>query len=177
MRAESVALNYAEALFAIADGEGKATVYGEWLEAVAGAIGTTPAIEAVLMSPRVTKTEKGRILAQALPKAPRPLILFLQAVIKRGRQGILGLIATRYEGLLDTKLNRVRASVTVARPASAALQKQIVKALAEVTGKEVLARFSDDPSLLGGVVVRVGDRIYDGSLRLRVATLRRQLLR
>lgn len=177
MRAESVALNYAEALFAIADGQGQAADYGEWLEAVAGAVGGTPAIEAVLMSPRVTKAEKGRILAQALPKAPRPFILFLQSVVKRGRQGLLGLMARQYEGLLDTKLNRVRASVVMARPASTSLQAEVVKALTAVVGKEVLARFTEDPSLLGGVVVRVGDRIYDGSLRMRVAALRRQLIR
>jgi F-type H+-transporting ATPase subunit delta len=176
LRAESVALNYAEALFAMADGAGQAAAYGEWLEAVAGAVEATPAIEAVLMSPRVTKTEKGRILAQALPKAPRPFVLFLQSVVKRGRQNLLGLMATQYEGLLDTRLNRVRASVIVARPASAKLQAEIVTALSAVTGKEVLARFSEDPSLLGGVLVKVGARIYDGSLRLRVASLRRQLL-
>lgn len=98
-------------------------------------------------------------------------------MIKRGRQQLFGLMATAYIGLLDTKLNRVRASVTVARPASAALQAEIVKALTAVTGKEVLARFSADPALLGGVVVKVGARIYDGSIRLKAATLRRQLLR
>ena len=177
MRAESVALNYAEALFAIADGAGEGAAYGDWLHAVAGAVSSTPSIEAILMSPRVTKAEKSQILAKALPKAPRPFVLFLQSVVKRGRQNLLGLMAERYEGLLDARLNRVRASVIVARPASKALQAEIVKALTEVTGKEVLARFSEDPSLLGGVLVKVGARIYDGTLRLRVASLRRQLLR
>lgn len=177
MRAESIALNYAEALFELADKEGQAASYGEWLEAVAGAIGSAPEIEAILMSPKVTKAEKNQILARALPGAPKPFVAFLQAVIKRGRQQLFGLMATAYVGLLDTKLNRVRAVVTVARPASAALQAEIVKALTAVTGKEVLARFSADPTLLGGVLIKVGARIYDGSIRLKAATLRRQLLR
>lgn len=177
MRAESVALNYAEALFELADQQGHAVAYGEWLEAVAGAIESSPAVQNVLMSPRVTKAQKGQILAKALPGAPKPFVAFLQSVVKRGRQALFSLMATQYVTLLDTKLNRVRASVTVARPASSALQTEIVKALAKVTGKEVLANFSQDPAILGGVVVKVGARIYDGSLRLKAANLRRQLLK
>ena len=177
MRAESVALNYAEALFELADKDGQAVAYGEWLEAVAGAVDSTPSIQNVLMSPRVTKAEKGSILAKALPGAPKPFVSFLQSVVKRGRQGLFGLMAAQYVTLLDTKLNRARANVTTARPASAALQAEIVKALTKVTGKEVLARFSEDPALIGGVLVKVGARIYDGSIRLKAANLRRQLLR
>jgi F-type H+-transporting ATPase subunit delta len=176
LRAESIALNYAEALFALAEPKGAAEEYGEWLEAVAGAVSTSPDVEAVLMSPRVTKAQKSRIVAAALPQAPKPFVLFLQSVIRRGRQGLFAEMSQAYLGLLDKKLSRVRASVTTARPADAKLQKEIVEALTRVSQKEVLARFGVDPALLGGVVVRIGDRIYDGSLRRKVTALRRQLL-
>ena len=65
-------------------------------------------------------------------------MLFLQAVVKRGRQQLLREIATEYATLLDVKLNRVRAGVTLARPANEALQKSIAEALSRHLGKEVL---------------------------------------
>jgi len=176
LRAESIALNYAEALFDLAEKKGAAVEYGEWLESVAGAITASQQIEAVLMSPRVTKAQKSAIVAAALPGAPKPFVLFLQSVVRRGRQGLFPEMAQAYLGLLDQKLSRVRATVTTARPADKKLQQEIVAALARVSQKEVLARFGVDPTVLGGVVVRIGDRIYDGSLRRKVTALRRQLL-
>jgi len=176
LRAESVALNYAEALFELAEQKGATVQYGEWLEAVAGAVTTSPEVEVVLMSPRVTKAQKSAIVAAALPKAPKPFVLFLQSVVRRGRQGLFPEMAHAYLGLLDHRLSRVRATVTTARPADAKLQKEILATLARISQKEVLATFGVDPSVLGGVVVRIGDRIYDGSIRRKATALRRQLL-
>jgi F-type H+-transporting ATPase subunit delta len=176
LRAVTIALNYAEALFDLAEEAGQFAAYGEWMDGVAGAIASSPKIEAVLMSPRVTKAQKCRILADALPGAPRPFVLFLQAVIKRGRQGLFAEMAHAYLGLVDIKLHRVRAGVTLTRMADQALRKKITDDLTRVIGKEVIASFEEDPSILGGVVVRVGDRIFDGSIRRRMTLLRRQLL-
>ncbi len=176
MRAESVAANYAEALFQLGERGGKAEQYASLLEAVAGAVRDTPLVRAVMMSPKVTKAAKAGILARGLSQAPPEFVLFLQAVVKRGRQDLLAEIALAYRGLLDTKFNRVRATVTVARPPQAELQQALTAALAEVVGKEVLAEFQVDPEVLGGVIVRIDDRIYDGSVRRRMTRLRRQLL-
>ncbi|MDX2060334.1 MAG: F0F1 ATP synthase subunit delta, partial [Gemmatimonadales bacterium] len=74
------------------------------------------------------------------------------------------------------KLNRVRASVTLARQPDAALEQAVTASLTKMLGKEVLARFVVDPEILGGTVVRVGDRIHDGSLRRKLVRLKRQLL-
>ena len=176
MRPATIARNYAEALFELGEAKGAAQAYGDWLESLAGAVSASAAIEAVLMSPRVTKAQKQRILAEGLAGAPREVVLFLQAVVKRGRQALFGTMALEYQGLLDVKFNRVRAGVTVARPASETLQRAIIAAIAKVVGKDVIARFEVDSSILGGVVVRVGDRFFDGLIRRRMATLRRLLL-
>jgi F-type H+-transporting ATPase subunit delta len=137
---------------------------------------TTPEVQAVLMSPRVPKAEKARLLGAALKEAPREFVLFLQALVKRGRQRLLREIASEYQTLLDVKHNRVRAGVTLAQPADAALQREIQAALSRQLGKEVLASFHVDPDILGGTVVRVGERIHDGSVRRRMTKLRRQLV-
>lgn len=176
MRSESVAANYAEALFALGEQSGGTERYAGLLEAVAGAVEELPLARAVMMSPRVTKAAKAEILARALPDAPREFVLWLQAVVKRGRQGLFSQIALAYRDLLDARLNRVRATVMVAREPDAGLREALAAALSQVVGKEVLAQFVVDADLLGGVIVRVNDRVYDGSVRRRLTRLKRHLL-
>ena len=171
MKSITVARNYAEALFAAGD------KFGTLLDAVAGAVQADERIAAVLESPRVSKTDKGKILERALKgEAPREFVRFLQAVVRRGRQGLLAEIAQEYQVLLDEKFNRVHAGVTLANEADARMQKQVVDRLTKALGREVRAWFRSDPKILGGVVVRVGDRIFDGSVRRRLTALQRRML-
>lgn len=176
MRTETVARNYAEALFELGERSGQAERYADLLDAVASAIETTPRVQAVLMSPRVPKSEKARFLGEALRSTPREFVLWLQAVVKRGRQGILRDIATEYVALLDFKLNRIRASVTLARKPDQKLERIIQEKLSRQLEKQVIAAYLVDPEILGGAIVRVGDRVLDGSVRRRMTKLRRQLL-
>ncbi len=178
MKSTTIARNYAEALFlaAVADGGEAPEQYGALLDAVAGAVQADERIAVALESPRVAKAVKARLLADALGGAPAPVVRFLQAVVRRGRQGLLGEIAREYQGLLDVKLNRVHAGVTLATAPDARLEQQIVERLGAALGSEVRAHFRTDRGILGGVVVRVGDRVFDGSLRRRVVALRRRLL-
>ncbi len=179
MKSATIARNYAEALFLAAEADGGAAPehYGALLDAVAGAVQADERIAVALELPRVAKAVKARLLADALGGvAPAPVVRFLQAVVRRGRQGLLGEIAREYQGLLDVKLNRVHAGVTLARAPDARLEKEIVERLGAALGREVRAHFRTDRGILGGVVVRVGDRVFDGSLRRRVVALRRRLL-
>lgn len=176
MRSETIARNYAETLFELGERSGETVAYADLIDAVASALETTPAVQAVLMSPRVPKAEKARLLGASLPGVRREFVLFLQALVRRNRQGLLREIATEYHGLLDIKLDRVRAGVTLARPADEATQRSIAEALSQQLGKSVIPSFSVDPELLGGAIVRIGERIHDGSVRRRMVKLRRQLL-
>jgi len=177
MKSVTIARNYAEALFEAGAAKGKAEQYGEIIDAVAGAVQSDPRIAVALDSPRVAKAAKGAILRNALKgSVPEEVVRFLEAVVRRGRQGLLGEIASAYQALLDTSLNRVHAGVTVARDGDERFEKQVVAALAGALAKEVRAHFQTDAAILGGVVVRVGDRVFDGSLRRRLTTLRRRML-
>lgn len=177
MKSVTIARNYAEALFEAADAKRKAESYGAFLDAVAGAVRSDPRIAVALDSPRVAKAVKGQILRDALADlVPKEFVRFLEAVVRRGRQGLLGEISVEYQGLLDTKLNRVHAGVTLARDRDDHLEQEIVRRLARALGKEIRAHFQTDRAILGGVIVRVGDRVFDGSLRRRLNALRRQML-
>ena len=85
-------------------------------------------------------------------------------------------IAQQYHGLLDVKFNRVHAGVILTHPPDDELSKQITEQLARAIGKEVRAHFRADRAILGGIVVRVGDRIFDGSMRRKLNVLRRKML-
>jgi F-type H+-transporting ATPase subunit delta len=176
VRSVTIARNYAEALFELGERSGHTERFAELIDAVAGAVETTPEVQALLMSPRVPKAEKARLLTAALKGAPREFVLFLQGLVRRGRQRLLREIVSEYEALLDIKHNRVRAGVTLAHPASESLQRDIKAALSRELGKEVVAAFHVDPEILGGTVVRVGEQIHDGSVRRRMTKLRRQLI-
>lgn len=176
MRPATIGRNYAEALFELGEKSGQTELYADLLDAVAAAIETEPTVQAVLMSPRVTKPAKSRLLAAALPDAPREFVLFLQAIVKRGRQGLLRHIATEFMALLDVRMNRVRAGVTLARAADEETRRSIADGLRKALGKEVITSYRVDPEILGGIVVRVGDRVFDGSVRRRATKLRRHLL-
>lgn len=171
MKSITVARNYAQALFAAGD------QYGPLIDTVAAAVQADERVATALESPRVSKATKGQILERALKgEAPREFVRFLQAVVRRGRQGLLTEIAQEYQALLDEKLNRVHAGVTLADEADARTQKHVVERLAKALGREVRAYFRSDPRILGGVIVRVGDRIYDGSVRRRLTALQRRML-
>jgi F-type H+-transporting ATPase subunit delta len=85
-------------------------------------------------------------------------------------------MSREYQALLDIKFNRVQAGITLARKADPALQAEIVARLTTAIGKTVVPHFRENPALLGGVIIRVGDRVMDGSVRHRMVLLRRKML-
>lgn len=177
MKDTVVARNYAEALIAVAQKENTVERCGDLLDAVAGVFETNPAVQAVLMSPRVRKAAKKDLLARGLQGlGSDSFIRFLQAVVQRGRQGLFGEMSLAYQDLADHHFNRVHASVTTVREADAGYRQQIAERLTTAIGKTVLPNFRTDPGIVGGVVVRVGDRVLDGSIRRRLQLLRTRML-
>ncbi len=176
MRNPAIARNYAEALLALGQASHRTEEYAGLLDALAAAVEASPEVERALMSPRVPKGVKVALMGQALQGAGPEFVRFIQAVVQRGRQAWFGDIARAYSTLVDASLNRARATVIVARQPDAALQEQLRQELSRAFGKEVIPAWVVDQSVLGGVVVKVNERVYDGSLRRRLARLRHQLL-
>ncbi len=175
MRDVTIARNYAEALFDLATRADGVESWGTLLDQTAAAM-STPAIEAMLMSPRVSREEKVRIVTAALHDAPRGFVLFFAALIRRGRQVLVSAVADEYRALADARLGRVRAGITLARDADPLARQVIAERLSEALGKDVIAGFATDPDILGGTIIRIGDRVYDGSVRKRLSRLRQRLL-
>lgn len=178
MNVGAVARNYGEALFALATREGADDEYADLLEQVVSMIRESPRFRAFLDTPRVEIEEKKEVLRRALGAgAPEPFLRFLFIVLEKRRQRALPEIAEAFRGLTDDRAGRVHASIGLAVEADEALRDELVDGLSEALGRQVIPTFRHDPRLLGGVVVRVGDRMMDGSLRRRLEDLRRELAR
>ena len=172
----TVARNYAEALLALAGKADDAAGWGTMLRQVASAMNADAKLHMFLESPRIGADVKASVLSKALSdRVPRMFLKFLHALVKNRRQMLIPVIADEYDSLLDASNGIVHARVTVSRVTGDEERDGIAKRLSQVVGKTVVPHLELDPTILGGVVVRMGDTVMDGSLRRRLALLRRRM--
>jgi len=177
MRDTTIARNYAETLFALASKAEDLRGWGKTINELATAIEQDATLRLFLESPRIGGAEKSRVLGQAFQdRMPRLMVRFLQTLVKHRRQMLIPEIAREYLDLVDAAEGRMHARVTVAREASEAEVKDIAAQLSRLFGKDVVPHMAVDPSIMGGLVVNVGDTVLDGSVRKRLGTLRRRML-
>lgn len=176
VQGESVARNYAETLLTLARTAGDAAGWGAMLRQIATAVHTDATLRGFLDSPRIAAESKSAVLAKALGEhVPRVFLRFLQQLVRNRRQGLIPVIADEYETLHDASQGIVHARVTLARAAADDEVALIAERLSKVVGKRVVPHVAVDPSVLGGLVVRLGDTVMDGSVRRRLALLRRRM--
>jgi F-type H+-transporting ATPase subunit delta len=180
VRNEAIARNYAETLLELAKRNGgiaTAESFGTALDDLAALLEGEPRIRGFLETPRISADAKKDALRRALDgRAPELFLRFLMVVVDKRRQGLFGQIARAYQTLIDEALGRTRAQITLSHAPDAALQADIQRALEARVGGPVVPAFRVDPELLGGLVVKVGDEVLDGSVRSRAAGLRRRML-
>ena len=177
MRATTIARNYAETLLELARRAGDLDAWGQAVDDVADATQHDRTLRLFLESPRVSAAQKNRILARALDgQLPPFFVRFLQALINHRRQMLLPEIAHEYHDLVDQVEGRLHANVTVAMEPNDKERRAISTQLSRAYGKDVVPHFSVNPAILGGLVVRVGDTVLDGSVRRRLASLRARML-
>jgi F-type H+-transporting ATPase subunit delta len=147
------------------------------LEQMAAAIHGSRELRNVLENPAVSREQKLKLLDAIIARMDAGKLLrnFLAVLIDHRRIGNIGDLVEQFKQELDRRLGFADAKVTSVRELTAAEKKSLEKELAEITGKTVRATYSEDPSLLGGVVVRVGSTIYDGSVLGRLQRMREQI--
>lgn len=177
MRDATIARNYAEALLALAEKADDAAGWGKLIRDVANGVEENPTLRLFLESPKISEAQKTDIFFKALgDNVPRHFLRFLQTLVRKRRQMLIPEIATEYETLLDVHEGRLHANVTVAREMSAVDEARISEQLSRVIGKQVVPHMNVNPAILGGIVVKFGDTVMDGSVRRRLAKLRGRML-
>jgi len=173
----SVARNYADTLFELAEREGAEEEWLVMLGELATVYRENAAFQAFLHTPRVALEEKKRMLQSVLgARYPEPFVRFLMVVLDKRRQGLLPLMEEAYRELLDESMGRVHAIVTLPYEPDAEFRAELEAALSVMLDSIVSAEFRTDEDIIGGLVVRVKDRVLDGSVRRRLQLMRRALL-
>jgi F-type H+-transporting ATPase subunit delta len=176
-----IARVYAEALLGAAMKQSNAdavdSVGEEMNELVSGVFGRNPTVAAFLGSPAVGRKTKTAALEAALPGRSSELLRGLFAVLAHnGRLDLFAGIAAAYHDLIDKRSGRVRVKVTAAAALSETQRAALSSTLAELLKQQPMLQVRVDPELLGGMIVQVGDRVIDTSVRTRLHTLRTLLL-
>ncbi len=99
----------------------------------------------------------------------------LKLLVSKGRENIFTQIAGAYKAMRDDQLGIVEAKVRAALPLSASDEKKVAEGIETMTGKKVRLNTEVDPNILGGLIIRVGDTVYDGSVLHQLKTLRGRL--
>jgi F-type H+-transporting ATPase subunit delta len=174
---KSASLQYANALADIALAQGAAAPVTQQLADFTAAYGSSPELRNVLASPAVSKAEKRRVAERIAARLGASKIVrnFLFVVIDHQRTQLLPEIFESFENVLRERQGVAEAEIFSPSALSETQRNEMIQALEGLTGKRVEAKFSLDTNLLGGALVRVGDTIYDGSLRKRLDALREQL--
>jgi F-type H+-transporting ATPase subunit delta len=177
MRDTTIARNYAEALLELAVRDGDTGGWGEMFHQLAHAMRTDATLRNFLAAPQIPDERKNEVIGSALKDhAPRNFVRFLQTLVKNRRQLLIPEIYDAYLQLLDQREGRVHAQITFARQVEDAEVESLVTRLGERINATVVPHVSVDENLIGGVVVRIGDHVYDGSVKRRLALLRRRML-
>ncbi len=181
MRTElaSIAAQWAEALIDLAVAAGGGTdekVLAE-LEAINSAVSSTPDFNIILEHPAVAGSEKKQLLVRAFEKSIDDLTMrLLQLLADRRRLNLLPYIELTYRELLHERKNIATATVVSADPLSDGSVLEIKTRLIKQLGKQVELEVKVDRSLIGGMVLRVGDQVIDGSLKGKLEALEASLL-
>jgi F-type H+-transporting ATPase subunit delta len=174
----AAAERYARAIFELGSEGGQLDRLTQEITEFAGAFHTQVDLRRALENPVLEETVRERVLrhvarhSQYSPLATNTLLVLL----KRRRLGELSAIAKRLRSLADEKNSVSRAKIISAGSLSETYFNQLKQRLESALGTRVIVEHEEDPSLIGGVVVRVGDNTFDGSIKGRLEELERQLL-
>jgi len=162
-----LARRYAKALFAAGKEEDKLQAFNETLQALNEFLKANPDIEAALESPVIGLDVKQEVVEELIKAAKVDKIManFLRTLVQNNRVHYLGLIADAYQELMDEEMGIVRAKVITAIPLKKDLQKKMQDTFSQLTGKQVVLEAVEDPDIIGGVIAKVGDKVWDGSIK------------
>jgi len=171
------ARRYARAAFNMAV---DAKDFNKWLSDLRNIASLTKddVVFALLKNPEVSFDDKAKLLSKRLGGINPLALKLVSLLVYRGRLGIIGDIADEYQRLLDSYhgIEGVRiAEVTTAIPLEDEDRLRIAQRLTDMHSKPVVLKYEVDSSLIGGIIIRIGDKLIDGSIRSKLEALRKDL--
>jgi len=172
----TTARRYAEAAFQLATRDNALDAYGDGLDLAARMLGGDE-VPGILRNPARPLTERVALVDELLGKrVPEPVRKIAGLLVARGRADRIQAVAAEFRRLLNKEHGVVEAVATSASQLDAGETAALKRKVSEMTGKTVDLRVDVDESLIGGLTVRVGDTLYDASVRGRLERLRERLV-
>jgi F-type H+-transporting ATPase subunit delta len=174
----SLARRYARAMLDVGLDKNTHEKLATEIDDLAAAYSASRDLQEALTNPVFPRPQRRTVLEAVLARigASTETKNFALLLLDRERIPVLPGIARELRAMVDEKVGRVRATVTSARPLPADHVAKLQATLEQATGKKVLLEKQEDPSLLGGVVAKLGDTVYDGSVRSQLERMREQIL-
>jgi len=173
MSSGSLARRYAKALMEIGNEDGSYQRIGQDVSAMAKAISSSSELTDLLSNPVFPGADRKRIILSILEQigASKTVTNFSNLLLDRDRLDILPAISRELAAMINKKSGQVTASVRSALALTTAQQSELKAVLEQISGKKVLLELQEDAALLGGVVAKMGDFVYDGSIRTQLQEL------
>lgn len=176
MSQRTVARRYANALYEEADEAGVLEAVDDDVLMLRRSLTSNDELSRFFESPVISPEKKDDIVQSLLEDRIEPLTLqFLRLLVQKDRETLTKAILDQYQSLRDEQRGVVVARVQVAQPLADADRETLVEALEAKTGKSIRLQVEEEPELIGGLVIRIGDRVFDGSVRNQLTNLRDRL--
>lgn len=168
---------YGQALFDLSVESGKVESYAEQVKAVADAFSANPELLMLLNHPQIAREEKTEVLKNCFEgRVDDEISSFLEIIVRAGRQKFIPQILEYFLDQVKAYKHIGVAYVTTAVELTAAQKTAVEKRLLEITDNvSYEMHFKVDASLLGGMVIRIGDKVVDSSIKTKLETLSREL--
>ena len=175
---QQVAKRYAQALYASALSKKQVEKADADAAVVWEALESSAELRSFFNSPVIRAQKKAAVVQKLFThKIDKGVLDFLLLLVEKGRENLLPEVLKAYGALRDEQLGIVVAEAKVAFKLGKAEEAQLQKSLEKLTGKEVRLHMKLDPNVIGGAVVKIGDKVYDGSIKSKLDALRKQLLK
>jgi F-type H+-transporting ATPase subunit delta len=172
-----IAVRYARALLNLANQRQQAEQIRTDLTALGKVLDGSPAFVSVLSDPGVSEATRAGLIQRTFTGRATPVLVnFLGLLNSKGRLGLLREIISAYDDLLEEQLGNVEVDVTVARQLDAGQLEQVRQRVSQAIGRHAIVQQHVDESIIGGLILRVQDRLIDASVRFQLEQMRRQLL-
>lgn len=174
---DDVLRGYADALFAVAEAEGELETVEAQLYAFARMLEQQVRFREALVDPALPIENKRDLIRDAIGDRINPVALnLLSFLVEQGRGREAGRIIDTLARVVAEQRQRALAEVRSAVPLDQTQRERLEEALSEATGRQVELRVVVDPTVIGGIVARVGDEVFDGSVRTRLEEAKQHLL-
>jgi F-type H+-transporting ATPase subunit delta len=177
LHASPLAVSYAQSILQLANESQQAEGISEELDRLATIIEENPSFREVLTNPSISHDERQQLLDRIFRGKISTLLFNTLGVLnQKNRLGLIEQIAQAYDDLLQQQLGKVEVDLTVAQKLDADQLEQARQRIGQAIGRDPVIYQYVDEDIIGGMIIRVGDKLIDASVRNQLAAMRDQLL-